>query len=74
MSADLCRALLREQCEERKYIDLGSTCEQPKKKEKGGGERKLTVLGCLQASQSLVSVGSRPMLQHLYRPNATPAS
>ncbi len=36
--------------------------------------RGLTVRGCLHASQSLVSVGKRPMLQHLYRPNAMPAS
>lgn len=34
---------------------------------------RLTVRACLQASQSLVSVGNNPMLQHLYNPKAIAA-
>lgn len=34
----------------------------------------LTVRGSLQANQSLVSVGNKPMLQHLYSPNTIPAN
>lgn len=35
---------------------------------------RLTVRGCLQASQSLLAVGNRPMLQHLYTPSPTQAN
>lgn len=38
------------------------------------GENSRGVFGCFHASQSLLSVGNRPILQHLYSPSAIHAS